>query len=311
MKKIFYVVMAVCMSLTACNKEEGVFTPKHKIAKMYESYSYHSEIWNSELGYWEYSDETTPKYLSEKWTWNGKNLSSIQLYGEDGSPWFTENFEYENKRISKVTYSSQSEWGLRGHWEFSYDKNGLAKADLYDGNDIYVGVDFTHSKNGKISEVRWTYFEDNLKKESFPLQTSILRLILPSDNQQILKRTEEKMLECVSAKGVDIYTQKYEWDGDNVKRVTDNDGWQVEYEYDNMTNPLYGLLDNHLFGDGNLFDYVISKNNVVKEQIGNRNRDYTYRYDKKLPIVKICVDKNETGSYYRYTDTHTTYYEYE
>lgn len=310
MKKVIYAVIAVCVVLTACNKE-GSFTPKHKIAKIYESDSYHSEIWNDELYYWEYSDETTPKYLSEKWTWNGKTLSSIQFYNEDGSPWFTENFEYENKRISKVTRSSQSEWGLQGRWEFSYDKNGLVKADLGDGKDIYVGVDFTHNKNGKISEVRWTYFEDNYKKEVFPLQTSILRLILPSDNQQILKRAEAKMLECVSAKGVNIYTQKYEWDGDNVKRVTDDDGWQVEYEYDNMTNPLYGLLDNHLFGDGNLYDYVISKNNVVKEQRGNWNRDYTYRYDKKLPIVKICVDKDETNSYHRYTDTHTTYYEYE
>ncbi|MDD6581696.1 MAG: hypothetical protein PUF10_03320 [Bacteroidales bacterium] len=310
MKKIFYVVIAVCMGLTACNKE-GRFTPKHKIATIYESYSDHSEIWNSELGYWEYSDETTPKYLSEKWTWDGKTLSSIQLYNGDGSPWYTENFEYENKRISKVTYSSQSEWGLQGHWEFSYDKNGLAKADLYAGNDIYLGVDFTHNKNGKISEVRWTYFEDYYKKESFPLQRSILRLILPSDNQQILKRAEDKMLDHAAAKGVLSFTYKYEWDGDNVKRVTDGDGWQVEYEYDDMTNPLYGLLDNHLFGDGNLYDYVISKNNVVKEQYKSGNKEYTYRYDKKLPTVKICVDKDETNPYHRYTDTHTIYYEYE
>ena len=310
MKKVIYVLIAVCMGLTACSKEGG-FAPRHKIAKIYESYSYHSEIWNDELYSWEYSDETTPKHLSEQWIWNGKILSSIQIYDEEGSPWYTENFEYENKRISKVTYSSQSDWGLMSYWKFNYDKNGLVSANLYNGNEVYIGVDFVHNNKGKISEVRWTYFEDSYKKNVSPWQMSVLRLILPSENYQLLKRTANSLPNHTTTKGVDIYTQKYVWDGDNVKRVTDDDGWQVEYEYDNMSNPLYGLLDSHLFGDGMLYDYIISKNNVVKEQYETWNREYTYRYDKKLPIVKICVDKNETDSHYRYTDTHTVYYEYE
>ena len=109
LSRLFIAALALMFVFASCEKE-GVFNPKKKISEIYKSssYSYDGETYN------------TPKYLSERWNWDGKILKSVDYYDNDGSLDYSETYTYDKNRLPKVS------WGSTSYYELVYDKNKLS-----------------------------------------------------------------------------------------------------------------------------------------------------------------------------------------
>ena len=305
------------IGFSSCQKE-GVYKPKEKIASIYRADSYND------------------KYLSEKWTWDGKKLETIEHFyvnhiGELKLD-YTENFKYDSKnRIEKVECT-----GIDEYTQYKYDGNKLERIEHYGGNNLLQSaiVHYDGKKIGKIEYYVYEYDKNNTQK----------MCLLPKRVMDEIMSSAEKSKYQKSAT-MYVITLELNWDGDNVTKsktyYTANyeDAYYDEntyeyiynryntyyesvttYSYDDKTNPLYGFrnmdfaysYDSEMFGS-------FSKNNAVSTvSIGTNkvtiNGNLAYdntstittncliTYDGKVPTEIITSNSNNTTS--------TIFYEY-
>lgn len=305
MKKITLLVAVLALSLffVSCNKE-GQFTPKYQIDRVCYSDSYKYEV--NDNGHWNtQSSGSTAKYVKEIWNWDGKFLRSISYFNTDGDLRYSENYEYDGKRLVSIT------WGSAGRYTITYDKGKISSIDGYDGTQKMVTYAFTH-KNGKISQIVVTDY-DASKGAFLPCPKNALRFFIHSSDMQSFDEMMAKITAKMNTKDISTYTINLEWDGNNVSEMTYLDGAYKEtvaYKYDNKLNPYYGLFD--------ISEYegvqILSKNNVVRYSADDSENDhwesdYIYTYEGKVPTMQTCTYvHNLNGA--RYSSTSIYYYDY-
>ena len=251
------------------------------------------------------SSNSTSKYVAEIWNWDGKLLKSISHYNSDGELRYTENYEYDGKRLVSIS------WGSAGRYTFTYDNGKISSIDGYNGTEKMVSYVLTHEK-GKISQIVVTDY-DAKKGTMLPMPINALRFFIQSADMQSLCKTLARIEQKMNTKDIETYTINFDWDGKNVSRVTYLAGAYretVDYKYDNKVNPFCGLFDISEYGGVN----ILSSNNVIRyvgESTDNDHweRDYVYTYDGKVPTMWTTSDIDSYGDY-RYTFTEICYYEY-
>ena len=306
MKKITLLVAVLALGLffVSCNKE-GQFNPKNKIDRIGYSATinyevYQNNVWTSQ------ASQNISRYAREIWNWDGKLLKSISHYNSAGESTYTENYEYDGKRLSKVS------WGSAGFYTFSYDHGKLSTIDGYNGTEKKVTYVFTHEK-GKISRITVTDY-DATKGAFDPIPMNAFRFFIPSANMEAFTEMMAKIYNQMNTKDIKTWTIDFEWDGKNIEKLTYLSGnytANYSYTYDNKFNPYSGLFD---ISD---YDYgmVMSKNNITRMVADNSNnehveRDYVYTYDGRVPTMQTCSYPETISSSERYVYTTIYYYEY-
>ena len=306
MKKLTLLIAVLALGLffVSCNKE-GQFNPKNKIDRIgysatlsYEVFS--NNVWTSQ------GTQEIPRFASEIWNWDGKLLKSISHYTTTGELDYTENYEYDGKRLSKIS------WGNSGYYTFSYEKGKLSTIDGYVGTEKKVSYVFTHEK-GKISRINVTDY-DATKGVLDPLPMNAFRFFIPNANYEEFTGMIAKMHSVMNTKNIQTWTIDFEWDGNNIKKMTQLSGnytANYNYTYDNKYNPFSGLFD---ISD---YDYglVMSKNNITRYVFDDSDndhieRDYVYTYDGKIPEMQTCTFHQMQSTTERFVYTIIHYYEY-
>jgi hypothetical protein len=276
MKKYLFLILALSILFIGCEKE-GVYNPNKKIKRIYE----------------ESLSGSSPKRLSQEWTWEKKQLKKIDYYS-DNQISYTENFSYDNKnRLIRIEDYSYGE-----RYEIKYDKDGVSKIELYIDNELYQIMNFKYDRN-KIVEISVTVIEiDNSKilvsKSNKP--ESFISMILP------IKEVKDR-IRSKNTKGNYVKYFEFEYDGNNLSKMKEIDGsWIDEYTYENYdkkSNPFYSNV--YSISEG------FSKNNVGKVINRWETREYEYTYDGKFPTEVTMKYTGSGGS----TSVYRTYYEYE
>lgn len=305
MKKVslFTMALAVACIFAACTKD-GVYNPKEKI----------SEVYISESSAYTYGGTTTsnstPKYMSEKWTWNGKQLTSISYYNTDGAIESTTTFSYDGKQLSEIKLGNNVS-------KLTYDGSKLSKIESFNGNELLSTATVTHDGK-KIVKIEFeNYDSDKACKDAkaMAFKQTVMKFIMP-----VYTENTAEMLNTISTKGTDKYTMEFEWSGKNISKVTMKDAEgsnTITYSYDEMKNPYKGFF----YFIENPAEYG-SQNNVVSEtfsyvedgQTENYTYNYTYEYDGKWPETKTYThgySESVLGNEVSYTSTRVTYFEYD
>jgi len=277
MRKILLFTLAFSIFFVGC-KKEGVYNPNKKIKRIYE----------------ESLSGSSPKRLSQEWTWEKKQLKKIDYYW-DNQISYTENFSYDNKnRLIRIEDYSYGE-----RYEIKYDKDGVSKIEYYADNVLLGFYEFKYEKS-KVVKITITEYddEDYYKKTTKP--ESFISMILP------IKEVKDR-IRSKNTKGNYVYYFEFEYDGNNLSKMKEIDGsWIDEYTYENYdkkSNPFYSNV--YFISEG------FSKNNVGK--VINRfdsnitTREYEYTYDGKFPTEVTMKYTGPVGS----TLVYRTYYEYE
>ena len=302
--RLSVLVLALGLFFVSCNKE-GQFNPKHKIDRIGVSVTLTYEVFLNNV----WSNQGTqeiPRYASEIWNWDGNLLKSISHYTHSGELDYTENYEYDGKRLSKIS------WGTSEYLTFAYEKGKLSTIDGYHGTEKRVSYVFTHEK-GNISKI--TYTDYNAEKGAFnPMPVNAFRFFIPSANFEEFTKMMAKMYNAMATKNITTGTIEFEWDGNNIKTATIRSGNYTatyNYTYDNKFNPYYGLFDINEYNYG----IVMSKNNITRLVADDTNndhveRDYVYTYDGKLPSMQTCSFSELQSTTERFVYTTIQYYEY-
>lgn len=256
-------------------KKEGVYNPNKKIKRIYE----------------ESLSGSSPKRLSQEWTWEKKQLKKIDYYW-DNQISYTENFSYDNKnRLIRIEDYSYGE-----RYEIKYDKDGVSKIELYIDNELYQIMNFKYDRN-KIVEVSVIEIDNSkilVSKSNKP--ESFISMILP------IKEVKDR-IRSKNTKGNYVYYFEFEYDGNNLSKMKEIDGsWIDEYTYENYdkkSNPFYSNV--YSISEG------FSKNNVGKVINRWETREYEYTYDGKFPTEVTMKYTGPGGS----TSVYRTYYEYQ
>ncbi len=307
-KVILLVLMAVSGLVFVSCKKEGIYSPKNKIDKIYYSANTTNEIY--ENGRWIVeANAETPKHLSEVWNWDGKLLKSIAYYSSTGALNYTERYEYDGKRLVSITLEDGDRYVI------NYEKDKISSIILFANSQKAASFVFTHDKE-KVSKITFTDHGVWLKGKNKCLPISTFRFFIPSADMQSFDKMIKNVYDKMGTRDIiDTYDMLFEWDGNNVSKMTyvaGADTYKTEYTYDNKLNPYYGLFNfNEL-----AYDQVLSKNNVVRS-IGSDpdnnydERNYIYTYDGKRPTMEASssVDVYDNG-HRRNTYSYVYYYEY-
>ena len=286
--KFILVIALMCAVAVSCTKE-GQFNPKKKISQISNSESYKYEVWNGNS--WEVEDEDNSNYVSQRWNWNGNVLEGIDFYSSDGTLDYSEKYTYKGKQLSTIS------WGGSGRFELVYEKGKLSSIDYYSGSSLLVSYVFTHD-GSKISKITVNSYDAKATVEH-PLPSWLLNV--PA--RDFMKASRDNS----------SYEYEFEWDGNNVKRLTylaPDEREDYYFSYDNKLNPLYGLWDTEEFD----FISIMSKNNVTRLEYTSDGEthvnNYSYTYDGKYPatMTRTYISSSST---YRYTFTETTFYDYQ
>ena len=301
--KLFIALIAICAVMVSCNKE-GQFSPKKKISHISYSAIEKDEFWDGNSWIAD-EDDLIPTYVGQVWNWNGKKLESIDYYEEDGTLVGTDNFSYDGKRLSTIS------WG-NNRYEFIYEKGKLASIEYYYESTKSATYEITHNGN-KISKI--TYNPVNSKAaEAHPLPSCVLGINIPCGRNH-----KDGM------KGVGACEYSFEWDGDNVSKMvytTSSYSMSYSFTYDKKLNPFYGLWDDDAV-EGDFyseigFSILMSKNNVAHCTIVDEGEsfdlEYTYTYQGNYPTIATWtyteLDEYDENEMYRYTSSVTTMFEY-
>ncbi len=302
MKKITLtaMVLAVACMFAACTKE-GVYTPKEKISKVYESSS-------TTYSGGDYSNtETTAKHMTESWTWDGKLISSITTYDNDGGIDGLTTFTYDGKQLTEIKQGTNVS-------KLTYDGSKLQKIESYNGNELQSTITVIHDGK-KIVQLEFeSYDNDKKDAKAIAFMQTIMKVVMP-----VYTEKTSEMFKSVATKGTEKYTMDIVWDGKNVSKVTmtTNEGTAViNYTYDEMNNPYQGFV----FALADPSEYG-SKNNVVSEtstitydgETTSSTTKYTYEYDGKWPTQQTSTSTSTydiLGTTYTYSYTEVTYFEY-
>lgn len=326
MKKLVYGVLAIAaIGMFAACQKDGKYNPKEKIANVYEegmsiwSYTPDGEQWVSDTS-------ITPKYLSERWTWDGNKLSQITFI-EQSYVYDWENDTYTEQTyedVVKFTYDGSQLTEAASDGErmvFTYDGKKLQKAELFSDGESTPEIAFAFEHDGKkisrftVTEYDAIDFDVKGKPVVSRLESLLLGSVMPD------AKCAEKCMTAMrkkAAKGSYTSAVDLTWDGDNIGKMTVTSGGQtatVTYTYDDKKNPYQGFVF-ALNGSGMSEEGLefANENNVVKAVYkdfdGEEFTDnYTYTYDGKWPTS--CTENHKSaGEYSLSIGKYTRYFEY-
>lgn len=285
--KTIVVLLAVLVSsfMISCTKE-GVYNPTKKIKKVYLSSFYY------------------PKFLAESWNWDGNHLESIDHYDATGNLNWTENFTYEENRVTRVDNYANS-----CYTSYEYDGNYLKSSNFYRGDDLEISASYTYGEN-KLIQMVVTY--NNYKKRDQP---DLAYLPFPTELNEAIDRCVTKASANSIEKRTMVLTFQFTWDGDNISQIvstSDNVVITIALQYDDKKNPLKGF---HSLKSEMSDDYcpatLFSKNNITTMVISysptdNDARAYIYEYTISGYPTKVSELTSDNVFDYQ----KVTYYEY-
>ena len=295
-------VALMAVAFVSC-KKDGVFNPKHKVAKVYNEWTT-TTVTTDENGSRTVTDVQNP-FVAEEWTWGDKTLTSVMHKASDGRVLETVNYTYDDK--NRIVGSSCGD--EKAEYVYNDDKK-LQSIKITDGPDYTVTIEIAY--DGKVPASVTT-----VRSYSFKKLSAFEKSIIPSYICEAIEAEQLQKKTTVSS----TYNTTIEWDGKNISQVvtTGENGYKytTTYEYDGKTNPYKGMYA----GMVDDFDVAFSKNNVVKKTVshvdGNETRtvvtEYSYEYDGKMPSkVTYTESEDETvfGVNYKRTYVHVTTYEY-
>ena len=331
MKKFAFcaAALAILCLMSACSEKEGVYSPKKKIAKVYQAstyiYGYHDDVSDS----WFYDTNSSPKTLAEDWTWDGSKLSKITIYEtgnvtSKGEVADIINFTYDGKQVTRIE-------GYDQYMTISYDGSKLKQVQIFDkeDNELEGAMEFVHDGK-KITKINVTINDEDLVKSpsAMNLQKVLFRGILPTiDQADRVVAAMDKVVKSNGAKAQRTIPVELTWTGDNVTGISMNQmGMTISgtYVFDNKNNP----YQNFLFGiigtmeDGSMI--IFNKNNVTKAVMKTQmpfmgqtlteteEYNYSYTYDGNWPITRTMksVDTDHEDEPYSSETEVVTYFEY-
>ena len=331
MKKLAFcaAVLATLCLMSACSEKEGVYSPKKKIAKVYEASTYIYGYQEDVSSVWFYDTTSSPKTLAEEWTWDGSKLSKITFYEtgivhNKGEVSDMITFTYDGKQVTRIE-------GYDEYMTITYDGSKLKQVQLFeiDGNKLQATMDFVHDGK-KITKINITGEDDDIdftKSSILHLEKVLFRDILPTvDQADRVVAAIGKTVKNNGGKGMTTVSMELTWTGDNVTGISMNYmGMAVTgtFTFDNKNNPyqnfLLGLI---LTEDGSMI--IFNKNNVTKSvmkmEISFMGQSYTetieenysYTYDGNWPITRtmksVYMDDEDEG--YSSESEVVTYFEY-
>ncbi len=272
-----FMTLLLATAITSCNKD-GVYNPKEKIDKIYV-------------------DAGSGKHLSEDWTWDNKQLKTINYYESDGTIDHSETFTYNDNRLSQVDNHEDGETV-----KYTYDKRRLQQADFYNNNVLYMTCFFEYADN-KLADIKvtTTIAEKGLNTKGV---ANPLNYVLP---KQSLESIENVMKENPT-RGSVSFEIDFAWDGNNVSEIgIELDGYNVLYafEYDDKLNPFRNFLNSDL--EETLYGHGVykSKNNIVSYTLIEAAMGYSfseshyisYTYDGRFPATRTA---NNVIEYFEY-----------
>ena len=331
MKKLAFcaAALAILCLMSACSEKEGVYSPKKKIAKVYQAstyiYGFHEEV----TGEWFYDTNSSPKTLAEDWTWDGSKLSKITIYEtgnviSKGEVADIINFTYDGKQVTRIE-------GYDQYMTISYDGSKLKQVQIFDkeDNELEGAMEFVHDGK-KITKINVTINDEDLVKSpsAMNLQKVLFRGILPTiDQADRVVAAMDKVVKSNGAKAQRTIPVELTWTGDNVTGISMNQmGMTMSgtYVFDNKNNP----YQNFLFGiigtmeDGSMI--IFNKNNVTKAVMKTQmsfmgqtlteseEYNYSYTYDGSWPLTRTMksVDTDHEDEPYSSEAEVVTYFEY-
>jgi hypothetical protein len=286
------VALLLTLGLTSCNKEkEGVFNPKYRIARIYMEVNGNKE-------------------LSESYFWNTKGVERIE-YVENNE---VLKFEYnKNNQVTKVNAFRDDE--VVYYADVTY-KNGLYDDVVFHilGETEYLlTFSFTYSKK-KMKTIKMTTplmdIFSNLDEKSYPLLNRTMTLFMPAalPIETVIKSMNSKQEPSLNLE----ITYTFEWNGDNVAKMSAGTIDMSFSGYDKKLNPFQGFTVSKAFNPINL-----SKNNPAKLTYNFTDEtstiNYAYTYDGDIPtkiITTISGDPFPVLSGNGLFSESTKYYEY-
>ena len=330
MKKLAFcaAALAILCLMSACSEKEGVYSPKKKIAKVYQAstyiYGYHDEVSDS----WFYDTNSSPKTLAEDWTWDGSKLSKITIYEtgnviSKGEVADIINFTYDGKQVTRIE-------GYDQYMTISYDGSILKQVQIFDkeDNELEGAMEFVHDGK-KITKINVTINDEDLVKSpsAMNLQKVLFRGILPTiDQADRVVAAMDKVVKSNGAKAQRTIPVELTWTGDNVTGINANYLFPVltgpearslsaTFEFDDKCNP---FKNNFLLGMNDGSFSVFNENNMTKSTTITRFGDdnpftdeinYSYTYDSQWPLTQTAVTTYHAEDY-GYIDSTTLYFEY-
>ena len=279
-------VIAMTFVFASCTKD-GVYKPKKKISKIYETVT---------------TDPNPAKELKETWNWNGKLLSMID-YG-DGE---FAKFIYEKKQLKSIE-------GMDSRIEMNYDDKGkyIDNFKMYTDNELRATYTFEHGDKHLITGYTVEYEGGLFDKNSSRLVENVFRFLVP----EIATDGAAELVKIATSdlKGNNKYTVSLTYDGKNVVEKVFNVGdekYKYTYTYTEYLNPFYGLFDidvDNFVSKNAIASYIITRPNMP-----DYNYSYTYQVDGKVPTQEtetmtwsLSVGSTTTT----HTETVVTDYEY-
>lgn len=286
MKKAIAICMLSCLGFlfTACNKEEGIYTPSKKIQKII---TYSSDV-----------DDGSEPGEYENWTWNDNNTLAKIDYFENHELYYSCLFNYDGKQMIGINIPE-----FNTYVHFKYEGKQLAESNLYEKGDLLMTTYYTH-KDGKVRHIE-------LKDYKTSIDAKLLQWLLPiprTIQEKFVALLKEEMAQN-RTKNQYTVTMDLTWKKNNVSKITytsnsasDNNTLVFEFTYDDFKNPFYNLFST-TFEPTSAPD-TYSKNNMLTckySRDGNvfLTEEYTYIYKGKYPVT-CALAHTEHPSYQKY-----------
>lgn len=289
----------VMLAGASCEKNDGVYSPKKKISKVYREATCQDPDDPAEVS-------VQDKFLYENWTWSDGLVQQIDHYDGSSSVW-TEAFTYdEHGRVLRIEDAVRLEV-----LTFEYKDGRISKSVLtYDG-ELSEEWGFSY-ENGKLVGMDVKFYDYDVDDDYAKRKSHLSPLNCLGLDGMANAALAKAVSRCKSAgKGTEVVEIKFrlDWDKDNISTLalTSNAASVViRFEYDQYKNPKRGF--NNIGNEGWAYS---SANNVVKitdiyDPAEHVVTEYAYEYEKKYPVT-VRWAANEWGYRCQYTE----YYEYE
>lgn len=266
-------VVAMTLLFASCTKD-GVYKPKKKIAKIYETVLT--------------DPNNNDKMLKEEWKWDGKLLSSITYhYGTIVETTEVATFTYDKNQLTTITLGDT-------RMELTYDGKLIETMKSYSDNELEATYTFEHGDKNRITGYKVEYnntAKSNVAKNACLIE-SAFRFLIPeiatSEAKEYVKTATDQRKDNRN------YSVTMTYDGKNVasKTITYSNGsTECTYAYTEYKNPFYGLLsdENNNATSKNAVSQMVVKNPLLPVYANSPDYTYTYTYktDGKVPTQVI------------------------
>lgn len=297
--------MLIALFFTSCEKAEGIYSAKKKIAEVYTTRTGTYMSQNEETGAWENVDYAEPRYKSEEWSWDRGKLYSIKYTLCDGYSAGTDAFSYDGALLVEKHNRDNSSKTV-----FSYLGKELQTIEFYLDGSLYSSTFLKH-KDGKIVDATTTFYAMKKRLDQRCLQGALL--FAPYTAYKLAKAPDAVQNELLSERIA------IEWTGDNITSVTSYyddkaQGWW-SYTYDDKKNPMRNFWSKSELSCVSVPLYG-SENNVLSTKLvycGETLESYDCRYeyqDSGYPATCTCTMQKKQGNLYPVKETTTTEYIY-